>query len=201
MIEERWTDLMKAFGLSANLETYHILNAAYRERHRAYHTHEHISACLRWLDDVEDLAEYPREIELALWFHDAIYKPFSKTNEADSADMAKAFMQANNMFDAQIARVTHMINITAGHAPETGDPALMLDIDLSILGAKPHVYDMFEQHIRREYRWVPSFMFKNGRRKILSYFLGRERLYNTDYFHERLETQAKENLRRALSVL
>ena len=48
---EGWYQLMKAFGLSENDETYDSL-LAYSEKHRAYHRLEHISACFRHLDIV-----------------------------------------------------------------------------------------------------------------------------------------------------
>ena len=46
----------------------------YAEEHRAYHDAEHITECLAWFDCVRDLAERPAELEVALFFHDAIYE-------------------------------------------------------------------------------------------------------------------------------
>lgn len=192
---------MRSFEIDQNLETYNSLIAAHAEKHRAYHTSEHINACLNWLDQVRHLCERPHEIEMAFWFHDAIYKPMSKSNEADSADWAVRFLSRNDVEPAIIDRVDHMIQITAGHESTECDPAIMLDIDLSILGSPDHVYDAYEKHIRFEYKWVPGIMYRKGRKSILEDFLGRERIFNTDFFSEALEAQAKENLARAISRL
>jgi len=193
---------MEEFGFPPSVETYDALISAYSEKHRAYHTVEHIEACLRHLDDVKELADYPQEIALALWFHDAIYKPFSKTNEEDSADWAKDFLLSVEAEAGITDRIYELIILTKEHvAPESNDAKLMLDIDLSILGAKPHVYAQFEKDVRYEYKRVPSFIFKKKRKEILSGFLDKPRTYQTPYFRERLETQAKENLKTAIGKL
>lgn len=197
-----WHGLMKAFGFPENEITYDNLISAYSEKHRAYHTLEHIEACFRHLDNVAEQAQNSHEIELALWFHDAVYKPFSKTNEEDSAEMAVAFLTQNNAAQDVIARVFNLIMITKEHhTPKTSDCKLMLDIDLSILGSKSSIYAQFEKNVRREYKRVPSFIFNKKRKEILQGFLGRPRIYQTDYFYNQLESQAKTNLVWAIGEL
>jgi len=192
---EGWYQLMKAFGLSENDETYDSLLAAYSEKHRAYHTLEHISACFRHLDAVSQQATYLHEVELALWFHDVIYKPFSSTNEEDSAELAKSFLSRNSIEPEIIERISQLITLTKDHAaPQTSDGKLMLDIDLSILSAQKHIYDQFEKNVRKEYKRIPSFIFRKKRKEILKSFMERPRLYHTAYFFDLLETQAKSNL-------
>ena len=77
----------------------------------------------------------------------------------------------------------------------------MLDIDLSILGARDSVYDIYEKNIRFEYKRVPVFIYRKKRREILKQFLKNERVFTTNYFHTRYEAQARENLRRAIAQL
>ena len=69
---ERWNRLCLRLGLSADGATYSDLITAHAHKQRAYHTLDHIAACLRHLDDVRAQTERPDEIEMALWFHDAI---------------------------------------------------------------------------------------------------------------------------------
>ena len=199
---KRWADLMSGFGISANITVYSALRKAYTENHRAYHTLEHIDACLRDLDVVQGDAERPHEIEMALWFHDAIYDPFSGTNEADSANWAQAFLQDCGIEKDVISRIYDLIMVTKEHANVSdNDAQLMLDIDLSILGAAPHIYDQFEKDIRYEYKRVPGFIFKKNRKQILQGFLAKDRIFNHPYFTDKLEAQARENLARAIAAL
>lgn len=197
-----WLDLMKAFEVADNISTYNKLITSYSEKHRAYHTLEHIEACFRHLDSVAEQAINPHEIELALWFHDVIYKPFSATNEDDSAHMATAFLLENHVPQDVIARIAALIMITKEHnPPKSNDGKLMLDIDLSILGAAEPIYAQFEKDVRKEYKRVPSFLFKKKRKEILENFLSRARIYQTEYFADRLESQARANLAWAVSEL
>ena len=199
---EGWTKLMEAYGLPKNEETYQKLITAYSEKHRAYHTLEHIDSCFRHLDSVHSKTDRPHEVELALWFHDVIYAPFSKTNEEDSAELARSFLLHNKIDPEVIDRVYDLIILTKDHmAPDSRDGEIMLDVDLSILGSAKHVYEQFEKDVRKEYKRVPSFIFKKKRREILKSFRGRPRLYHTDYFFGRLETQAKINLEWAITTL
>jgi len=199
---EGWRKLMEAYGLPKNEDTYQKLIESYSEKHRAYHTLEHIDACFKHLDSIHTETERPHEIELALWFHDVIYAPFSKTNEEDSADLARSFLLHNEVDPEVIGRVYDLIVLTKEHvAPNSHDGEVMLDVDLSILGAEKTIYEQFEKNVRKEYKRVPSFIFKKKRREILKSFSDRSRLYHTDYFFDRLETQAKINLKWAINTL
>ncbi len=198
----RWTALCESFGFEANTPTYEALIAAHAEKHRAYHTLDHIAACLKHLDRVRDLTEKADEIELALWFHDAIYQPFSATNEEDSANWAAEWLASQGAPPSLVAQITKYILDTKTHkSPESLDGQYLLDIDLSILGAPPEIYDRYEVNIRREYRRVPKFIFRKKRKTVLRSFLEKDSVYFTNYFETRLGMQAKANLARAMSNL
>ncbi|MBU3948739.1 MAG: hypothetical protein KJ882_00505 [Proteobacteria bacterium] len=81
MNQSRWLDLMKSLGVAPSLETYNKLKRAYSEPHRYYHTEVHINDCLSELDSVINLTENAVEVETAIWFHDAIYRPYAFDNE------------------------------------------------------------------------------------------------------------------------
>jgi len=199
---ERWNRLCLRLGLSADSETYSDLITAHAHKQRAYHTLDHIAACLRHLDDVRSQTERPDEIEMALWFHDAIYKPLSSTNEEDSADWAGDWLYSRGAKSNVIARISdHILDTKSHDTPPSIDGQFMLDIDLSILGTPDTIYNAYEKNIRFEYRRIPKFIYRKKRADILSTFLKRERIYATDYFYERLETQARDNLSRAILTL
>lgn len=202
MLESHWLQLMKRLSLPQSLGTYTQLRVAYTEPHRFYHTLQHINACLTHLDKTERLATEPDHIALALWFHDAIYQPLSSNNEQQSADWAQRFLVSLNASPALIDNVYRLIMATAHNSePQQDDERLIVDIDLTILGAPPTIFEEFEQNIRKEYKRVPTFIYKSKRKKILQQFLARPRLYYFDYFFDMFETQARENLNNVISKL
>jgi len=200
--ELRWNTLCERFNIKTDQKTYEALIKAHAEPHRAYHTLDHIEACLTHLDRVRSETTAPEEIEMALWFHDAVYQPFSSTNEEDSASWCAQWLQSSSVEQSIIDRIRQYILDTKSHdTPLTQDGCYMLDIDLSILGTPQSVYDQFEQDVRREYRRVPSFIFCKKRKAILLNFLNRDKIYKTAYFQDTFETQARSNLKRAISNL
>ncbi len=199
---ERWNALCLRLDIAADGATYSALIAAHAEKHRAYHTLEHIAACLRHIDAVRVDLEKPDEVEMALWFHDAFYEPFSGTNEEDSAEWAADWLQERGADKSVTARIAdHILATKAHNAAADIDGKYMLDIDLSILGTPPEIYDRFELNIRREYKRVPGLIFRKKRKAILQGFLARDEVYATNYFRDKLETQARINLLRAISQL
>lgn len=202
MNKERWQFLMSALGLAPSPDVFRALCDAYGEKHRFYHTGQHIEAMLRHLDTVQYLAQNRAELELAIWFHDAVYNPLSATNEADSAQWARDFLSRQSYDHNGIDRVDNMIMATLhSSSPETADEALIVDIDLAILGASPDVYAQFEQNVRQEYRWVPWFVYRRKRREVLASFLDQDNIYHLDTFRDRFEDRATSNLQNAIAML
>jgi predicted metal-dependent HD superfamily phosphohydrolase len=198
----RWIALMERLHLAQNLDTFERLRAAYSEKHRHYHTSEHINQCLAELDRVRQIAQEPDEVELALWFHDAIYATRSKRNEAKSAAWAAEFLASNGFDPLRAGRIRDLIMATT-HDASVRDPDAMLlvDIDLSVLGADRATYARFEENVRKEYSWVPAMLFRRTRAAILQSFLDRPSVYATAAFRDRLERAARDNLRSAIATL
>ncbi len=204
MEKSRWIDLMKYFNLGDNQQTFAALVNAHAEKHRHYHTSEHINACLSHLDKVHTLAGNAQEIELALWFHDAIYHPYRGDNEIKSAQLAHQFLSDNGVDNEVINCIEQLIMVTLHTEADvslTGDQALMVDIDLSILGSREGVYEIYEKNIRQEYRFVPFFLYKKKRKEILQMFLDQSRIYHSDHFFDMFEKQARENISKAIRTL
>ena len=178
------------------------LVARYAEPHRAYHTLEHISECLTHLDMVRHSLARPLEVELALWFHDAIYDPRRGDNEEQSALLAKRQLRAAGVDDHVAARVADLIRLT-NHAQDglTGDAAVLGDIDLAILGAEPGRFARYDAAIRQEYDWVPDPVYRVERGRVLAGFLARPRIYHIPFFFAQLEKPARANLTTALQQL
>ena len=202
MTQDRWIQLMAAMELSPSIECYQSLHSAYSEQHRHYHTCAHITAMLQHFDAASDLSEYPCEVEAAIWFHDGIYKPFSSINELNSANWAKDFFSAAGYAVAGVERIFTLIMATIHNGTVTSnDEKLLVDIDLTILGTADKVYDEFERNIRKEYKFVPSVIYRKKRKELLQAFLARDSIYNTQYFQNKYEQAARANISRALKML
>jgi predicted metal-dependent HD superfamily phosphohydrolase len=178
------------------------MQQAYAGPQRHYHNARHILECLRLFDDVKKHAVDPIALELAIWFHDAVYEPRARDNEECSADLASdAILHAGGGEDLA-ARVQALVLTTKTHEPSTViDAAWLLDIDLAILGERPELFDAYDAAIRAEYAWVDAGEFRARRADILDGFLARPQIYRTPHFRNRFETTARSNLQRAIARL
>ena len=99
-------------------------------------------------------------------------------------------------------RVAGLVLATKHDAlPDGADARLLVDVDLSILGAEEARFEQYEAQVRQEYAWVPSVLFRRNRAKLLSSLLSRPALYSTSWFAERLEQRARKNLARSIAQL
>jgi predicted metal-dependent HD superfamily phosphohydrolase len=199
----RWQAVWRELGAATVDDLlFHQLVASYSEPHRKYHTVQHLEECLAHLDQVRSEAERAGEVELALWFHDAIYDTLRKDNEKRSAEWARESALAAGLSNEQANRIYALILVTMHEALVAGrDAAVLVDVDLSILGAETARFDEYERQVREEYSWVPGPLYRKSRRQVLRGFLERERIYGTEYFLARHETRARENLTRSLDRL
>jgi predicted metal-dependent HD superfamily phosphohydrolase len=180
------------------------LEAAYAEPHRAYHTRRHIEDCLAKLAAVDGLSRADRRrLELAIWWHDAVYDPQRSDNEEASAAKALRELPALGVGADEAEEVARLVLLTKGHEAPPGDRlgALMVSIDLSILGAAPADYDAYAAAVRREYGHVPDEAFRAGRRRVLQGFLATGTLFPDPAFAARYDAAARANLAREIAAL
>ncbi len=195
---ERWAALWQRLGLPDPEGLCGALLDAYREPQRHYHTLQHLGECLALADDLKAAAERFEEIELALWFHDAVYDVHAHDNEARSAQWAVTALCAAGLDEQACGRIHDLVMATRHSAlPGTPDAALLTDIDLSILGASEERFAEYEQQIRAEYAWVAPDTYAVKRREVLLGFLDRVHIYATPALSGRLEEPARRNLSRA----
>lgn len=160
---------------------------------RAYHNLRHVEQMLTALQERGVLTP---EFELAVWGHDLIYDARAKDNEERSAAQFGAWLAGQGVDEGTRARVRALILATKHAAPpQTREQMLLVDADLSILGAPEAQFDAYHAAIRREYAHVPAPLYALGRRKVLRGFLEREHIFTTPEFAA-LEAQARANLRR-----
>src|SRR5581483_3578417 len=91
-----WAELTAALGVPrpAADATFAELAAAYSAPGRYYHTFEHIAEMLGLLQIHHRRAADPTTVQLAVWFHDAVYDSRRSDNEARSADLAADRLRA-----------------------------------------------------------------------------------------------------------
>jgi predicted metal-dependent HD superfamily phosphohydrolase len=198
-----WTALWREAGATGDPAPLHRkLVACWSEKQRHYHTLQHLRECFEHFDAARAGAKRPAEIGLALWFHDAFYDPTRDDNEKRSAQWARdCALQLGA--PAEVAdRLYAMIMATVDHMPQPDpDMQLLVDIDLSILGAEAARFDESDEQVRREYGHVAEDEWRTGRKRVLRGFLDRPRLYGTERFHSMLEARARDNVQRALARL
>ncbi|BEP55842.1 hypothetical protein GmRootV118_30860 [Variovorax sp. V118] len=201
-LHANWTAAWQALGVASPDDALRLeLQRRYGEPQRHYHTMQHLGECLAWFDQEQALAEHPGEVALALWFHDAIYDVHAHDNEARSADWARQALQAAGASDASADRVHALVMATRHDAvPEGRDAELLIDIDLSILGAERARFDEYERQVHAEYGFVPEEIRLPRRRAILQRFLDRPAIYATPRLHALLEARARENLQRSIAA-
>jgi predicted metal-dependent HD superfamily phosphohydrolase len=200
--DARWERLWLGLGKPAPAGLFDALLTAYREPQRHYHTLQHLAECLTHLDEAQPPAGLALEIELALWFHDAVYDVRARDNEARSADWAVRALGAARLPPRLGERVAFLIMATGHDAPAASpDAQCLTDIDLAILGAPPRRFAEYERQIRAEYAHVPDPLFVRKRNEVLQGFLDRDRIYGTPFFAARYEQPARANLAQTLARL
>jgi len=187
---------------SGRTAAFEQLAAAYQAKGRHYHTLTHIQALLDATDQAASQLHNLAVVQLAVWFHDAVYNPLRSDNEARSAKLAREFLVGTSLPAEQRERVAFLIARTQDHTqpqpPDDADLLFFLDADLSILGSPEGQYQEYARQIRQEYRVVPDILYRPGRRKVLEKMLATPALYRTAAYHSRLEEAARRNLQAEL---
>ena len=180
-----------------------LLSPLYEESSRAYHGLCHIRALLKRLSEQRALAKAPLSIELAIWFHDAVYDTTRHDNEEQSAQLAERYLPEWGCAPDLVASVASKVRATQRHEWLDGDSdtALFLDLDLSVLAARADVYDSYAEQVAKEYAWVPEVLYQQGRAQVLAGFLQRDHIYFTPSLRLLWEPAARANLQRELSRL
>lgn len=171
----------------------------WREPHRRYHGEDHLRFLLARLDELAGSAADPVAVELAGWFHDAVYDPRGADNEERSAQLAETDLPDS----ARRAEVARLVRLTAGHRPAPGDTngATLCDADLAILAGAPEAYAAYAAAVRDEYGHLDDAVFAAGRGEVLRQLLTRPRLFHTAYGAEHWEETARFNLTTELGLL
>ena len=178
------------------------LLARLAEPHRRYHDSRHVAACVSLAEVHAACATRPAEVIVALLFHDAVYDPSARDNEVRSAALAVDALTGLGADASVIARVERLVLATRDHeARGDHDAELVLDCDLSILGADAEAREAFEEGVRAEYAFVDDEAYRVGRARVLEGFLAKDRIYAVPPIAARLEGPARAHLAARLRAL
>lgn len=169
----------------------------YTEPHRFYHTIGHVEKMLNEFNAFNSgNSDYPNLI-LAIIYHDVIYKPKRSDNELKSAAFAEKQLKRLNYPFRETEIIKQLILSTKKHelVLNSYQEKLLLDLDLIILGTPEKEYLAYAENIRKEYSFVPRFLYRKKRKEVLQNFLSKDKIYFTDEFHAKYEKQARRNIK------
>lgn len=145
----------------------------YSEKGRHYHNLIHLDNMFAELELVKDKIKDFNLVSFSVFYHDVIYDSTSKLNEEKSAEFAKLKLKKLGLENEKINIISNQILATKSHQrSENTDINYLLDADLSILGTDTDSYINYTKQIRKEYSIYPNFLYKPGRKKVLSHFFG-----------------------------
>ncbi|MEU9112246.1 hypothetical protein AB0D04_10720 [Streptomyces sp. NPDC048483] len=179
------------------------LLARWAEPQRRYHTVAHLTAVLQRIDELAEHADDLPVVQLAAWFHDAVYRPERSENEERSAALAERALPELGIGAARTAEVARLVRLTVTHDPSPDDPdgEVLCDADLAVLAGSPDDYAAYAAAVREEYAFVPDPDFTAGRAAVLRQLLGLPRLFRTPMAYDRWEHTARQNLTTELDLL
>jgi predicted metal-dependent HD superfamily phosphohydrolase len=202
-IRKRWEETWRKLNARTVPQgVFDELVNAYSSAERFYHNLIHIEDCLSLFDQTASLVAHPEEVELAIWFHDAVYDTRRNDNEQRSAAWATSVIIQSGVGRSVAERVSTLILATRHTAEVTDtDAQLIVDVDLSILGRGSDFFWQYEENIRKEYAWVPENVYRQKRIEVLRGFLERPDIYYHEPYREMFEVNARANLLQAIERL
>ena len=204
MIESNYLELLKAYRVDKKSakELWSEINTNYSKKNRHYHNLKHLGVLLGQLTEVKDQINNWKVILFTLYYHDIIYYSTKNNNEERSADLASKRMTEIGVNEIEIKLCFEQIMATKTHVKHSNaDTNIFIDADLSILGREPRIYKIYCENIRKEYAIYPNFLYNKGRKKVIKHFLSMDRIFKTEAFYSKFESQAKLNLECELGQL
>ena len=206
LVSDAWHELVRRHGcdtVSAESALEELVRA-YAEPHRHHHTLDHIADLLFLMERHGGVSDADA-VKLAILFHDAVYDPARRDNEAASANLAVKQLSTIGFARELLGKVERYILATqhgaASQAAEDADLEMLLDLDLSVLGAPSDRYRAYAQAIRQEYATVPDALYRSGRRRVLESFLARPQIFRTERLRALWEIPARANLSGEIAAL
>jgi predicted metal-dependent HD superfamily phosphohydrolase len=199
MLKETFIKLLKNYTDNDRLinELWAEIEKNYSNKKRHYHTLYHLENLLTQLTEVKEEIQNWEAILFTLYYHDIVYNSLQSDNEKKSAELAEKRMKQISVSIDTIELCKNQILATKSHLKSTdSDTNYFTDVDLSVLGQHWETYSLYYKNVRKEYSIYPDFIYNPGRKKVLNHFLSMDRIYKTDFFFNKFEIQAKQNVQK-----
>ena len=175
----------------------------YAEPHRRYHTWSHVAHVFDASERISEDRSLP--LALAIFYHDAVYRPGHAGNEEESAELLLSEGNRSGLPPDVLKEAAALVQLTA-HAAGDVDASerarVLLDADLSILGAPEDAFDAYERAVAEEYTTVFSpAKFFAGRKDFLEKLLKREWIFHSERGRRLWEGPARANIARSIASL
>ena len=204
MLNLIFSNLISKFSNDGNLKAdyWQEIEKSYSQKRRKYHNLLHLENMILELENVKDQILDYETLLFSVFYHDIIYKSTSKDNEEKSAEIAKKSLEKLDISSERVIKIYNQILATKSHQKsKDSDTNFLLDADLTILGKDWNVYENYTNQIRKEYSIYPDFLYNPGRKKVLIHFLEFDEIFKTEYFKEKYEKIARENIQREIELL
>ena len=204
-LEERFILLWQRNAYQENVESAKLvfvqLVKMYTESWRSYHNLEHIAASLNYFDACKSDADFADAIEIAIWFHDCVYKLGACDNEALSRDW---FVEKtkNHIVPAMIKRADVLIMDTRHlSVPNTDDGKLIADIDLTSFGLPWDEYMQDSRAVQNEFPEISNGNAIKSKILFLENLVNDGQIYYSNYYLTHFEERAQNNVNKHLQIL
>ena len=173
-----------------------------------YHSPLHVLSILSFAQ-INGIALEDWEL-LAIYFHDAIYRPDGKKNEINSIQFMLALLSDTGISSTVLSKTANGIQATAMHLDEDVDPTVekLLDLDIHIFSLPGAKYVEQSNNIRQEwvnedplFNGVTNIEFTKGRIQFLEKFSSKKSIFRTDFFKKSWETNARNNINMEIDIL
>ena len=204
MLKETFIELLTKYTDNDSLkkELWTEIEKNYSSKKRHYHTLEHLDNLLSQLTDVKSEIQNWEIILFTLFYNDIIYNSIKSDNEEKSAEFAENRMKQISVSNDKIELCKEQILATKSHIKSTdSDTNYFTDADLSVLGQNWETYLLYCKNVRKEYSIYPTLVYNPGRKKVLNHFLSMDRIFKMDFFYNKFEIQAKQNLQQEIESL
>ena len=201
--KEHWDQLWKSIR-AHDSPPYKDIVEAYSEKHRHYHTLDHIHSMLSLQRYTGQIWQDDTVIKLAIWYHDIVEDPRKDTNVDVSIRWATRDIidvTGSQKLASKVARLIDTSNYSEEKNSLSDAQKVFTDLDLAILGQFSLNYKIYTKQIRREYSFYSDSEFKFRRIKVLEWFLSRPNIFQTQYFQEKLEENARRNITNEMKEL